>query len=235
MVARDQRGGKQLVAYYTSTAESEALSAEALRTHLAVVLPEYMVPSAYVRVEALPLTPNGKLDRAALPAPDGDAYAIQAYEAPLGETEQLLAGIWSELLEVERVGREDNFFALGGHSLLAVRLIELMRQAGLHADVRTIFTAPTLSALAAATGSESPLVTVPPNGIPDGCTAITAQMLPLVQLSEAELAQIVATVPGGAANIADIYPLAPLQEGILFHHLLGGSGDPYLSARRTTS
>ena len=113
-------------------------------------LPEYMVPAAYVRLERLPLTPNGKLDRKALPAPDGDAYAVRGYEAPLGEIEETLAGIWAEVLKVERVGRHDNFFELGGHSLLAVTLIERMRRAGLQADVRALFATPTLAGLAAA-------------------------------------------------------------------------------------
>ncbi|MFW8643126.1 hypothetical protein ACOJBO_11810 [Rhizobium beringeri] len=81
-----------------------------LRAHLGGLLPDYMVPSAFVRLEALPLTMNGKLDRKALPVPDDDAYARQAYEAPQGEIETLLAGIWAELLGVERVGRHDNFF-----------------------------------------------------------------------------------------------------------------------------
>jgi aryl carrier-like protein len=97
------------------------------------------------------LTPNGKLDRKALPAPEMDAYAVRGYEAPEGEVEQTLAQIWAELLKVERVGRHDNFFELGGHSLLAITLIERMRRAGLHADVQSLFVAPTLSGLAAAT------------------------------------------------------------------------------------
>ncbi|VTT28653.1 enterobactin synthetase component F [Klebsiella pneumoniae] len=75
-----------------------------------------MVPSAFVRIESFPLTENGKLDRKALPAPRMDAFAYVAFEAPLGEIEVTLAGIWSELLGVEQIGRHDNFFALGGHS-----------------------------------------------------------------------------------------------------------------------
>ncbi|WP_204128396.1 phosphopantetheine-binding protein, partial [Pseudomonas ogarae] len=91
--------------------------------------------------------------RRALPAPDSDAYVSREYEAPQGEVEQLLAQLWAELLRVDQVGRHDNFFELGGHSLLAVTLIERMRQAGLSADVRVLFSQPTLAALGAAIGS----------------------------------------------------------------------------------
>ena len=103
--------------------EAEEVGAETLRAHLSARLPEYMVPAAYVLMKSLPLTANGKLDRRALPAPDTDAYAVREYEAPVGETETKLAGIWAEVLKVERVGRHDNFFDLGGHSLLAVRMV----------------------------------------------------------------------------------------------------------------
>src|SRR5205814_8762975 len=129
VVAReDEPGEKRLVAYYTSSRE-QATGAEELRSHLSSKLPEHMVPAAYVRLESLPLTANWKLDRKALPAPEGEAYAVREYEAPRGETEQKLAEIWAELLKVERVGRHDNFFELGGHSLLAVRMVSRLRQA----------------------------------------------------------------------------------------------------------
>ncbi|WP_237577658.1 amino acid adenylation domain-containing protein, partial [Mycetohabitans sp. B6] len=138
---------KRLVAYVQ--AEADEPLASTLCAQVAAKLPEYMVPSAFVRVDAWPLTPNGKLDRRALPAPDEAALAHQAYEAPQGELETTLAEIWAELLGVKRVGRHDSFFALGGHSLLAMRLISRVRTAlGIDLAIRTLFEAPTLAGLA---------------------------------------------------------------------------------------
>ncbi|MDK1383685.1 condensation domain-containing protein, partial [Ralstonia nicotianae] len=129
----------------------------------------YMVPAAYVRLERLPLTPNGKLDRKALPAPEGQAYASTAYEAPQGEVEQTLAGIWQTLLGVERVGRHDDFFALGGHSLQAVRLVAQVRtQLGAELGLTELFAQPSLSAVAQAIvrgrGRALPAITVADRG-----------------------------------------------------------------------
>ncbi|HEY6236114.1 MAG TPA: amino acid adenylation domain-containing protein [Candidatus Elarobacter sp.] len=163
-----------------------------------------------------------------MPAPDDSAYASRAYEAPVGDVELALAAVWRELLKVERVGRNDNFFELGGHSLLVVSALERLRRVGLHVDAAAFFASSTLSALANEARDESFEVAIPPNAIPADCTTITPDMLPLVQLTAMEIAGVVAAVPGGAANVQDIYPLAPLQEGILFHHMLGGDGDPYL-------
>ena len=134
----------------------DKVSVDTLKDHLAVALPDYMVPAAYVALEALPLTPNGKLDRSALPDPDGSALVTSVYEAPQGEVEQTLASIWLDLLAVERVGRHDNFFALGGHSLLVISLINRLREAGLQADVRSLFSAPTLADLAASLDAMPP-------------------------------------------------------------------------------
>ena len=199
----------------------------ALRARLSAKLPEYMVPAAYVLLEKLPLTANGKLDRKRLPAPEREGYG-QGYEEPVGRVEKALAEIWKAVLRVERVGRHDNFFELGGHSLLAITLIERMRRNGLHANVRMLFTTPTLADLAAALGMASEEVDVPPNRIPAQAEIITPEMLPLVKLTAEEIECIVSGVVGGASNVQDIYPLAPLQEGILFHHLIPAEGDTYL-------
>jgi amino acid adenylation domain-containing protein len=147
LAREDTPGDKRLVAYYVAAADQNDLGAEVLRRRLSSALPEYMVPAAYVRLESLPLTPNGKLDRKALPAPEEDAYSIRGYEAPQGQTEVLLAQLWAEVLNVDRVGRRDNFFELGGHSINAVHLIERMRQIGLEADVRALFATPTIADL----------------------------------------------------------------------------------------
>ncbi len=229
LVREDTPGDKRLVAYYTAR-EQNSGGAEALRAHLAAKVPEYMVPAAYVRLESWPLTPNGKLNRKALPAPEGDAYVVRQYEPPQGEIEELLASIWAEVLNLERVGRHDNFFELGGHSLLAVTLSERMRRNGFAVNVRAVFATTTLAELAATTGGDARRVEAPPNLIPTGCQMITPEMLTLVELTQEEIDEIARGVPGGAANIQDIYPLAPLQEGILFHHLMGGEGDPYVVA-----
>jgi len=167
VIAReDTPGDKRLVAYIVP-AEQAGLSPADLRTQLTSALPEYMVPAAYVMLDALPLTANGKLDRKGLPAPEGNAYLKRAYEAPRGEIETAIAAIWQELLHLQQVGRHDHFFELGGHSLLVVTLIERLRRQGKTVDVRMVFTAPTLSALAAAIGeSEIDTAAVPRNLIP---------------------------------------------------------------------
>ncbi|HEV3105333.1 MAG TPA: condensation domain-containing protein, partial [Trinickia sp.] len=228
LVREDVRGDKRLVAYVTLVQDTADVAA-VLRAHLSSCLPEYMVPAAYVSLQVLPLTANGKLDRRTLPAPEDGAYGRRDYEAPQGEVETRLAEIWTHLLQVERVGRHDNFFELGGHSLLAVRLVERMRQADIHADIQVLFSKPTLLELARAVGAAGAReVEVPPNGIPPGCEAIDPSMLPLAALTGDEIERIVQAVPGGARNIQDIYPLAPLQEGLLYHHLASQMGDAYL-------
>ncbi|HET7228641.1 MAG TPA: amino acid adenylation domain-containing protein, partial [Longimicrobium sp.] len=143
VVAREESpGDRRLVAYYVA---DEPATIEALRAHLAESLPEYMVPAAFVHLQAWPLTPTGKLDRKALPVPAGDPFATRGYHAPLTDAEAAVAEIWSEVLRVKRVGRRDHFFERGGHSLLAVQVISRVRQVlGVEVALGELFTRPVL-------------------------------------------------------------------------------------------
>ncbi|HEX7648317.1 MAG TPA: amino acid adenylation domain-containing protein, partial [Noviherbaspirillum sp.] len=143
-VREDAPGDKRLAAYLVT---QSGMDADALRSKLAQTLPDYMVPSHFILLDYLPLTPNGKIDRKALPAPSA-SRGDEGYAAPRTPTEETLATIWAEVLKLDRVGIHDNFFALGGHSLLAITLLDRMRNAGLQADVRALFAAPTIAALA---------------------------------------------------------------------------------------
>src|SRR5262249_27558706 len=216
---------KRLVAYVVRE-EGWTWTVSELREQLQKKLPEYMVPGAFVELDHLPVTSNGKLNRKALPEPEGNIS--QGYEAPVGEIETILARLWAERVQVEKVGRHAHFFGLGGHSLLTARLVERMRQVGLRADVRALSTNPTLAGLASVAERQSNSIEVPPNKIPPQCEAIAPEMVTLVELRPGEIERVVREVAGGAANVQDIYPLAPLQEGILFEHLLGNEGDAYL-------
>jgi amino acid adenylation domain-containing protein len=160
VVARPEpAGGARLVAYLV--AREPAPAAVELRAFLLGKLPEPMVPSVFVPLAALPLGPNGKVDRAALPAPDPGLASERVYTPPRTPLEELLAGLWSDLLGAGRVGAHDNFFALGGHSLLAVRLASRLRQlTGVALPLRAVFEAPTVAGLAErvqAAGSSGPL------------------------------------------------------------------------------
>ncbi|KAF9993804.1 hypothetical protein BGZ80_008028, partial [Entomortierella chlamydospora] len=146
VVAIGEDSDKRLVSYVVSDAVDHL--AQLLRDHLATVLPEYMIPAAFVQMDALPLTSNGKLNLRALPEPEREAFASQGYEAPRGEIETALADIWVDLLKIERVGRHDNFFMLGGHSLLAVRLMNRISTLGVSLQLSALFASPTLSELA---------------------------------------------------------------------------------------
>ncbi|EQB97862.1 non-ribosomal peptide synthetase, partial [Photorhabdus temperata] len=137
---------KRLVAYIV--AESDDRLVTSLHTYLSKVLPDYMIPAAFVCLDALPLTPNGKLDRQALPIPGEEAFVHQVYVAPQGRVEIALAEIWQELLKVEQVGRHDNFFVLGGHSLLAIQMINLAAKRGMFCTLNELFQFPVLSELA---------------------------------------------------------------------------------------
>jgi hypothetical protein len=151
VIAReDAPGDVRLVAYVIGDAPGHEA---AVRAALAAALPEHMVPAHVVALNALPLTPNGKIDRKALPAPAAARAETPSadYVAPVSDVEATIAGIWSRVLGVERIGAQDNFFALGGHSLLAVQAHRELRAAlgSTRLSITDIFRFPTLAALAA--------------------------------------------------------------------------------------
>lgn len=202
--------------------------AEELTRHLHAGLPHYMIPRQLIAIPSVPLTANGKVDRKALPAPNARALAPQGHVAPEGELECEVAEIWQQLLGVAQVGRHDNFFALGGHSLLAIQVLQRLRARGLRADVRALFTTTSLLEFTRSLGSAAAAQPIPPNRIPAQCDRITPELLPLVHLTQSQIDSIAAGVPGGASNIQDIYPLTPLQHGIVFESLRATAVDRYL-------
>ena len=196
-----------------------------LRTYAQTVLPPYMVPAACVVLDSLPLTSNGKIDYKELPQPDLASVPESEYEAPGGDLEKTVADVWCDLLQVPRVSRHDNFFELGGHSLLMVRMMEQLRRVGVPGSTMALFAEPTLVGFCSLlVRPENPEEDLLPNRIPDNCAAIEPEMLTLIQLEPEEIQEIIEHVPGGARNVQDIYPLTPLQSGLLFHHLLSEQG-----------
>jgi acyl carrier protein len=149
-VREDEAGRKRLVAYIIVAQASAPPTSAELRRHLKDKLPEYMIPSLYIRLDALPLTGSGKVDRRALPAPEpGQEEREEEYVPPRNVAEELLASIWSEVLGGVKVGVEDNFFELGGHSLLATQVVSRVREAfGVEVGLRSLFERPTVGELA---------------------------------------------------------------------------------------
>ncbi len=214
VVVREAAAGARLVAYVVAGGEAGAglgagLDLAAVRAHLAGALPDFMVPSpsSFVALDALPLSANGKVDRRALPAPrdDRDAAApLAPLAAPRGDLEELLCGLFADVLGVERVGTADSFFDLGGHSLLATRLVARIRQAcGVEVPLRRLFELTTVAALAPALasllahGSGADGAAPPPLG-PCSGEAIAAGELPL-SYSQERLWILDRFEPGSAA------------------------------------
>ncbi|HEY5835638.1 non-ribosomal peptide synthase/polyketide synthase [Streptomyces sp.] len=150
-VWRDAADRKRLVAYLVPARGAVPPEAGELSGFLADVLPDYMVPSAYVPLDRLPLNATGKVDRRALPEPDPQAGAARGYTAPRTPVETGLAGIWSDVLGLDQIGVHDNFFELGGDSILSIQVVSRARQAGLYLTTKDLFTHQSVADLAAVT------------------------------------------------------------------------------------
>ncbi|MGW0238906.1 condensation domain-containing protein, partial [Streptomyces sp. NPDC002996] len=173
VVVREDRPGDKKLTGYVVPVNDDAPHAAELRDHLGTRLPEYMVPAAFVALDALPLTANGKLDRKALPAPE-IAVSADACAAPRTETEELLCALFAEVLGLPRVGVDDNLFDLGGDSIASIQLVSRARAAGLRLTTRDVFRHRTPAALAEAADSAAPdAVAGPVDDEPAGDLALT--------------------------------------------------------------
>ncbi|MDH2433777.1 amino acid adenylation domain-containing protein [Pokkaliibacter sp. MBI-7] len=201
LVRDNPRGG-----YLAACVEAQhTLELAELRHYLSQHLPDYMLPATLTLLSQLPLTPNGKVDRKALAArAEVDPAAAQGYQPPQGDMEQQLATIWQQVLQRDQVGRQDNFFALGGDSILSLQIVSRARQQGWKLVPRQLFEHQTLQALASVVEPLQP----------------TAQPLTMQEL----LSEEVRTAVAARYPLEDVYPLSPMQQGMLFHSRFDDSG-----------
>jgi thioesterase domain-containing protein/acyl carrier protein len=169
-VIEGENGENRLIGYVVAV-RAQILTVSDLRQHLKQALPDYMIPSAFVFLDALPLTPNGKVDRRALPEPDKSRPEIDtAMVQPRTTVEEKLAKLWTELLSIDKIGIYDNFFELGGDSLLAIRLVgEANKRFGKNISVATLLSSPTIAEMASTLSKKtmaapSPLIAIQPHG-----------------------------------------------------------------------
>ncbi|MGJ5093276.1 non-ribosomal peptide synthase/polyketide synthase [Bradyrhizobium oligotrophicum] len=210
VVAQELGGGRQLVGYVSG---DDRLDGAELRATLASALPDYMVPSRVMVLPLLPLTPNGKIDRKALPLPDSRPGQGQR-TAPRSPAEATLAAIWAELLHQPDVGVTDNFFELGGDSIISLQMVSRARRAGLELEPRDVFLLQTIELLA-------PACRVARKDQP----AIALARGALSGLTSEELARLGVDWD----RIEDVYPLSPMQQGMLFHSLRDAGSGVYVN------
>ncbi|WP_315772832.1 MULTISPECIES: non-ribosomal peptide synthase/polyketide synthase [unclassified Bradyrhizobium] len=210
VVAQELGSSRQLVGYVSS---DDSLDGAELRAQLISLLPDYMVPSRVIVLPQLPLTPNGKIDRKALPLPDTRSAKAQRI-APRNPTEAALAAIWAELLHQVDVGVTDNFFELGGDSIISLQMVSRARRAGLELEPRDVFRLQTIELLA-------PACLVARNDQPP----VTLARGALSGLTSEELARLGVDWD----RIEDVYPLSPMQQGMLFHSLRDAGSGVYVN------
>ncbi|WP_194791292.1 amino acid adenylation domain-containing protein [Pseudomonas sp. UFMG81] len=207
VLALDIGKSKQLVAYLV--ADGGAIDQGVLKAALGERLPEHMQPAQLIELDSMPVTANGKLDRRRLPAPQA---RTSLGRAPRSVEEASLLAIWQALFERDDIGIEDDFFELGGDSIVSIQAVGLARKAGLAISPKDLFSHPTIAALAQVATGVAPVTAAVPE-------------LASVVLSEAQLATLGLT----AGQVADAYPLSPMQQGMLFHSLQDGDDGLYVN------
>lgn len=216
LIHGEQADEQRLVAYVTpsaasnSQADTEATLSPLLRDALLANLPDFMVPSAFMLLDAFPLTVNGKIDRKQLPAPVfGEAQ--QEYVAPTTDIEQQVAAIWADVLSVPKVGVTDNFFALGGDSMRAIPLVARLKAAGINAGIRDLYQSPSIEKLLS------------------NCREKTAETVPDIPAFSLLSTQEKAWVDQHFANneLDDAYPMTALQQGMVAQNLLQSDQGTY--------
>ena len=209
VVAREAGAGRQLVGYVSGEA---SLDGPALKAALSSVLPDYMVPARIVVLDRLPLTPNGKIDRKALPAPD--QLAAAEHVAPRTPVEAALAAIWADLLRQPNIGVTDNFFELGGDSIISLQMVSRARREGVLIEPRDCFQHQTIETLAAISRQVRPSKEAP-TPVRGSLSGLTSEQLEKLDLDW--------------SRIEDIYPLSPMQQGMLFHSLRDAGSGVYVN------
>lgn len=172
LVKKDKNGNQQLVSYFVQSKDRIELSIDKLRKKLTETLPDYMIPSLFVKLETMPLTPNGKIDKKALPDPEGIIETSNKYVAPKTETEKDLANIWKDVLRIEKIGINDNFIELGGDSIIAIQVVSRARQKNIYLTPTDIFKNQTIAELAKVSNTNG-LKTIAEQGLVSGEIALT--------------------------------------------------------------
>ncbi|ANW03875.1 non-ribosomal peptide synthetase [Bradyrhizobium icense] len=210
VVAREVGAARQLVGYVSG---ETLMDGTALKTALSALLPDYMVPARIVVLERLPLTPNGKIDRKALPVPDQLATSTERV-APRTPVETALAEIWADLLKQPDIGVTDNFFELGGDSIISLQMVSRARREGVLIEARDVFRHQTIEALAALSHDVGPNKDTPAPAR-GSLSGLTSEQLDRLDLDW--------------NRIEDIYPLSPMQQGMLFHSLRDAGSGVYVN------
>ncbi|MEP6934768.1 MAG: condensation domain-containing protein, partial [Nitrospirota bacterium] len=210
----DCPGQKRLTAYVVTSIEGDN-QRESWRAALRMSLPDAMIPACFVLMDSLPCTPNGKVDRQSLPIPE--QKATREYVPPRTAVEEALAGIWADLLGVERVGAEDNFFELGGDSILSLQVVSRARQKAILLTPRQLFQYQTVGELAAHASSSS----------------LTTEVSSLTWNASTFVDEVTAGIVRHACpDLEDLYPLSHLQQGLLFHSAYAPKSGVYIEQMR---